>query len=463
MREAILILLVIGLSIAGMAKARVALLAYIWFAVMRPDVLAWATDRPYSMLLGVVAILSCLRELPYAMQAIRNGWMILFALLMGWFGFSVVVSEHLSETLLMFRIFLPTMLTALLVPVVLRTFDDVRQLYLVMAFSLGVLGVKFGLWGVILGGVQITAGYGGSLTDNNLFALAMVVALPLCWYARDAVEDWRLRLLFLAFCVFIIPATVMTHSRGGALAMGAAVLFIVWQSRRRVLALTLLAVLLAPSVWLVKDSFVQRMQTLQNYEEDMSASGRLEFWKAAFRLSLDYPIAGVGFGGLSYTYKIGKYLPPGMPALYAHNNYLQMAADSGYPSLIIFCILLFGQMIRFWWAGLKFKNKDPLMYAMVMGTSGSLFGFAVGSIFLSRTHWETVYYILAMGAAFSPVIKERLQALEALPAPLVAEPPPPSPVSVPERLPEPSRYKLGGRLRQAPRSGSPAWSGRPRP
>lgn len=461
MREAILILLVIGLSAAGLAKPRVALIAYIWFAVMRPDVLAWATDRPYSMVLGAVAVLSCLRELPYVLNIFQSRWMVLFLALMGWITLSVITSEYLPESLLMYRIFLPTLLTAFLVPVVLRTFEDVRLLYLVLAFSLGALGLKFGLWGVIHGGVRLTGGYGGSLSDNNLFALAMVVALPLCWYARSAVESPKWKLMFLAFSVFTIPATILTHSRGAALSLALTVLFIVWHSRHRWATMVALAILLVPSTLLVKDSFMERMRTLSDYESDLSAQNRLHYWRAAYRLTLDYPVVGVGFGGLAYVNKVGKYLPPDAYTQYAHNNYLQMSADSGIPALLLLCILQFGQLLWFRSAGKKFKDKDPVMYAMTMGMSGALVGLSLGSVFLSRTYWETVYYLFALGAAFGPVIQQRLQTIAAAPAPAAVEEPAALPAVTPEPpKQEPARYKLGGRQRLHGGANVPAGTGR---
>lgn len=459
MREAILILLVAGLSAVGLARPRIALIAYIWFAVMRPDVLAWATDRPYSMILGAVAVLSCLRELPHIMKLFLNRWMVLFLALMAWITLSVALSDYLPESMLMLRIFLPTMLTACLAPVVLRQFEDVRLLYLVMAFSLGALGLKFGLWGMMHGGVRLTGGYGGSLSDNNLFALAMVVALPLCWYARGVADGRHWKLMFLGFSAFIIPAAILTHSRGAALALGVTVLYIAWHSRRRLAAVVVLAALLAPATLLVRDSFVDRMRTMTDYESDQSAKNRLDYWKAAYRMTLDNPVAGVGFGGLAYVNKVGNYLPPDAFNQYAHNNYLQMSADSGIPALILLCILQFGQLVWLRSVGAKFKNKDPVLHGMAMGMSGALVGLSVGSIFLSRTYWETVYYLFVLGAAFGPVIRQRLEALDAAPVAAAVEPPLPSPAPLlPE--PEPARYKLGGRPRLSRGAAQPSGTGR---
>lgn len=446
MREALLIVILIVLGVVGLANARIALLGYIWFAIMRPDVLAWAPDRSYSLMLGLVASLSCLREIYHLLPALQIRWMVL--LMSYWFLIilSVMFSTHIELSLFTLRIFFPTMLTATLIPVVLRRFEDIRLLFLVMAFSLGFLGLKFGLWGVLAGGTSYTQGYGGSLSDNNLFALGMVVGLPLCWYARDVVQGFKWKMMFLSFCIFMPAAIVMSHSRGGILALGVALLFVIWYSKRRVLSFVLLSLFVMGSVLLVKDSIVERMATLKSVEDDASAQGRLTHWSGAFRMSLDYPVFGVGFGGLPYARNISRYLTYDS-SQFAHNNYLQMVADSGYPATLVYCAMLFGLIIWFRSVGMKFRGRDPAMYAMAMGMCASLIGFAVGSVFLSRTFYETPYYIFAFGAAMSPVAAQRLRELDAPQAPPVA----PQPVQAPEPAlaagPPAARFKLGGRQR----------------
>jgi putative inorganic carbon (hco3(-)) transporter len=456
MREALLIALVIGLCLASVHSSKIALIGYIWFAIMRPDVLAWAEDHSFSLILGAVAVISCVRDLPNFLPTLRSRWFVVFLAYISWILLSVAFSSNLSASSLQFRFLLPTAITAVLIPVVITTFKDIRRLYIVMAASLGILGFKFGAYGLAAGGAYYAGGYGGSLSDNNLFALAMVIALPLCWYARELFPEkhWKLFFLGLTFC--IIPTVIMTHSRGGALAMAITLLFMGWYSRRRVLTLVILAVLTIPGLYLVRDSFTARMSTISTYEEDHSAQTRLAQWKAAVRMSLDYPIFGVGFGGGPYTQTVSRYIDIDS-IQYAHNNYLQTLADSGYPALVLLCILLFGQIFYLRRLALNFKRlNDFSMYGMAMGMASALVGFAAGSVFLSRTYYETIYYMFAFTAALQLIAPDRLQAARAAaagdespdpsPAPTVDSPIPFLPTRPAPDAP-PARYKLGGRER----------------
>src|SRR5262249_4852615 len=57
-----------------------------------------------------------------------------------------------------------------------------RTLAWTIALCLGFYGVKGGLFGLLSGGASILRGPGGMLEDNNDFALALVMNVPMLWY-----------------------------------------------------------------------------------------------------------------------------------------------------------------------------------------------------------------------------------------------------------------------------------------
>lgn len=414
MRDALLGFIVVGLVVASFRSSVAALLGYLWFALMRPDILAWAVERPYSLVLGGVALLSAFRDIPWLGLALRSAWTWLFMGLSLWYALSLLTSQNIAASWSAFRFFLPTLLTALLIPVVIRTRENFRRMIIVIAVSLGVLGVKFGLWGLLRGGAQFISGYGGSVSDNNIFGLAMVTVLPLCWYGREAATDWRIRWGLTGMAFFVMAAAIQTHSRGSILSLGLLLPLMVWRSKRRIVALLLVVLLTAPTVYLVKDTLMARMNTLNveaTEDLDRSAQLRLHLWQAAWKMSLDYPVTGVGFGGIPYTEQLDKYMDGQFLILrYAHNNYLQILADSGFPALFLFCSLLFGQIL---WLGHLYgqlKGVDSELAAYAAGLQAALVGFAAGSTFLSRTYYELIYYLFMVVAAFGPLAQAALAA-----------------------------------------------------
>src|SRR5207249_4228232 len=86
-------------------------------------------------------------------------------------------------------------------------------------------------------------------------------------------------------------------------------------------------------------SVVARILTIEEYEKDRSATGRLEAWQAGFAMMQDRPLLGVGpdhFGRYSAIYN-----PRVREGLVAHNDFIQTAAETGVPSGMIL-LAIFG-------------------------------------------------------------------------------------------------------------------------
>src|SRR5690348_15772870 len=84
MREAILAVVVVGFAIAGIINPRIGILAWVWYAVMRPDFLVFAArDNNYSTLLAGATMIGSVRYLPEIRTWIRNPICLGLILLVG--------------------------------------------------------------------------------------------------------------------------------------------------------------------------------------------------------------------------------------------------------------------------------------------------------------------------------------------------------------------------------------------
>ncbi len=114
-------------------------------------------------------------------------------------------------------------------------------------------------------------------------------------------------------------------------------------------------------------------------------SGRSELWGMAMQLIRENPFLGKGIGTfMDYS---GQRLLT-MAANYAHNCYLQIAAESGIPSLVAFLLFLGTLFVK----GIQAfrKNHDPLL----LGLLGGLFAFSIHSAF------DTQFYSVAQSFLF---------------------------------------------------------------
>lgn len=407
MRAILLSALVALLAMAGLAQPRIGLLAYLWFALMRPDLLAWAGNNRYSLILAVAVLFASVREFPSFFRIFKNPFSLLFLLFQVPVLLSVLLSTNWDWCWPSYTLFLQISLIALLIPVLIRDTDSMIWLVLILGLSVGLLGVKFGLWGLLHGGIRISGGPGGLISENNTFAIGLVMALPLCWFSRGLLPYRWLNVLLALTCFFSAATVVMTFSRGGILALAVVLAYISFRSKHSIVTFFLLAALLVmPAFLLVGDQLTGRLATLRNPTEDGSARSRLELNKAALRMVPRYWLTGVGFGGVAFGKLSASYLPPDFQedqvehALVAHNNWLQMLVDSGVFAFLLYCALFFGSLFWLGRSGKRLASSSPGLERIAWALQGSLVGFAVGSTFASRTFYDLIYFVLMATAAW---------------------------------------------------------------
>jgi probable O-glycosylation ligase (exosortase A-associated) len=430
MRVALLHLASLGFCAAGLVNPIVALLGYLWYSLMRPDALAWVEGAyPYSLILAVVALLGSWRFAPNAGGWLRSPFVWSLVLLQVPILLSIVYSPRPDLSWPAYFRYFKILVVCLLIPLFIQTERHFRWLMFTMVVSLGVLGFKYGLFGLRSGGVHIVTGLGGFMSDNNTLAMALVMAFPMIWYSRSLVaEQWKKQaLLVVAFTTVV--AIIMVHSRAAILTLGVVYLMMAWRSRHKVAMLVVAAMMSLPAIYLVRDSFVQRMRTLEDPESEGSAKQRMGYARAAVKMWKDYPLLGVGFGTENWARLSPEYLvnQKAVAGHVVHNNYLQMAVDSGAGAFAILVAQLFGAI---WWLGYSAKRMRkvaPGKEAYPRALQLALIAFAVCSLFASRTDYDFYYYLIMATAAWRTVERDEILpalAVAPVPIPQVAEPVP---------------------------------------
>jgi putative inorganic carbon (hco3(-)) transporter len=406
LREILVAGIVVALCVVGLAVPRIGIYGYMWFALLRPDILAWAEGpRPYSKMIAICTLAGSVRYITSLQVVLINPISRLLIFLLIFSGFSAFFAVNKDLAVEPYSVYARIVLMALLVPMLCTSLQDVKLLLLVAAFSLGFLGAKFGAGGFFHGGVRYTQGYGGFLGDNNTLALAFAMTVPLCWYARLLLQRKALRVLMMLMAFGSAAGIVWLHSRGGLLALGCTLIVIALRSRYKLLMLVLLPFLILPPMYMVRESYLPRISTIQNYDEDLSALGRLQYWDAAVRMWKDHPIFGVGFGMDNWVELSAPYL--GREDYHVvHNNYLQVLVDSGIFAFLILIFLLVGTIIRMEISMRRIRKIQPELEIIPKALQASLIAFAVGSTFLSLVKFDIFYFILMIAAAWWTVYKD---------------------------------------------------------
>ncbi len=419
MRELIFVPVVMILCLAGVVKAEIGMSAYLWYGLMRPDIFAFVDNKyPVSLAFAIVAGLSSifggiadLSRCLFANPLVR--WLFLLQIPI---AISVVFAVSSELSVQRYGFYIRVVLVVILLPLAIRTEQHMHMAFLTMACSLGILGVKFGLYGLIHGGVDLGAqGWGEMLADNNFFALAMATNLALCWYGRSLTSSKLFKLVLLGMFACSLAAIVMSNSRGSVIAAAVGMLLIIARSRYKALSLLVITAMMAGSVFLVKDMFFARMSTLTSNTPEASAESRLEHAKIAIKMWHDHPLIGVGFGGLNYARLVRFYTnraESGLNEHVAHNSYLQMLVDCGPVGFLIYA----GQILyAIRWLGKtskrqRQKDAPDARLAITRGLQVSLIIFAIGSTFYSANRMDLLYMLLMMTAAWYAIHTQQVES-----------------------------------------------------
>ena len=406
-REAALIVVVIALCCAALVRPKIGLCGYIWFAIVQPDVLAWCEGQyPFSLGLAVTTLLGSLRYIGEVPGLLRLRSVQGLLLLQIPIGISILFCEGPFLSPERYSNFERTTLMILLVPLLIKTVDDMRHLMYAFAISEVMLGGRFGAFGLVNGGALLNQPY-GHLYDNNELALAIAMLIPICWHCRELVKRQWVKLVLSMTVLLSSAAVILSNSRGASLALGAVFLSVILQSRRKLPVLILVVLAIGPTLYLVQGRYFARMATIKDYQNEESAATRVELWQVAIEMWQDYPIFGVGFGNRNFAVMAGHYLKrPNLTV--AHNSYLQMLVDSGIIAFILYCSLLFGSIIWLKRSARFLKDRYPVLHHIPMALRVSLLGYAAGATFYSHQRYDLMYILLMTTAAWYQIQQTQL-------------------------------------------------------
>ncbi|MBM4060480.1 MAG: putative O-glycosylation ligase, exosortase A system-associated [Planctomycetes bacterium] len=406
MRDLLVLAAVLLLLPGSFRRPFVGLLLFSWLAYMRPQDLCWSFARTMrlSFVVGLVMFAGWWANergrRPFARWDFRSQAVL-------WLGLLVSVSyafagTHDENTNRYYFEFVKILAIALFTSGQVDTVARFRLLAWTIALSLAFFGVKGGLFGVLTGGRPILRGPGGMLEDNNDFALALVMNVPLLWYLGIGEGKAWVRRATQVGVVLTIVTVVLTHSRGAFLALSATALWIAWRSGRLVRAVALLGLLGGLFLALAPPEVLERLGTIGDPQES-STRARLTSWGIAMRMIGDNPLLGVGLRNFDLLYRDYSPvpIPEGQQAYVAHNSYLQIWAESGTLAFVVYLLLLGSVFVACRWVWRVGRVRPDLAWAgnharMLEATT---VGFLVGAFFLNRGHFDLIYHWLALVTA----------------------------------------------------------------
>src|SRR5262245_13730387 len=436
----------------------VGMLVFSWLAYMRPQDLCWSfvRDMRLSFYVAIAMLLGWWAHergrRPFARWDVRSRLLLTMVVLVSIsYAFARVHTDYSNRYYIEF---LKIIVVALFTTGQVDSRQRFRALVWTIAACLAFYGVKGGLKGVLTGGTPILRGPGGMLEDNNDFALALVMNVPLLWYLGHNERALPYVRSATRIGVFLTVVTVaLTHSRGGFLALVGTALWVAWRSGRLFRAVAGLGVAALAFFTLAPADVLKRLGTIGDTHESSTAA-RLTSWSTASRMITDNPIWGVGLRNFQYRYLDYALVRPdeSTTTYVAHNSYLQIWAENGSLAFGVYFVLLLSVFVAcgtVWRVGMAVPGMAwAADYARMM--EATTVGFMIGATFLNRGHFDLVYHWLALVTSLVGITWLELRAE----APATAAPSGPLPggeVTVRQRRARPAPAMVAGKA--APRWG----------
>ena len=397
MRDILLIAIVMAGSLAALRRPWIGIVLWTWLSIMNPHRYTWgmAYDAPLAALVVVCVLLGLLmtkeRESPFKASPVT--WLALF---MFWMTVSWLVGLDVAGDYEQWK---KVMKIDVMILVALALLHSKKHIMALMwaCVSLGLLGVKGGLFTLNGGGSERVWGPPGSfIEDNNEFALALIITIPLLRFLQLQFGNAWARRGMTGVMIICAVAALGSQSRGALLAIFAMALYFWWNSKNKLgvgLALLIVAI---PLIAFMPDSWSNRMSTIGAYEEDSSAMGRINAWWNAWNIAWHYP-AGVGFDAATPAL-FARFAPNPSDIHAAHSIYFQVLGNHGFVGLFLFLGLFVATWRSAGWLRSQRFLPPEALWCNQLGAmcQVALAGYAVGGAFLSLAYFDLPYNVMVL-------------------------------------------------------------------
>jgi O-antigen ligase len=400
------------------------LLFYIWLDLIRPS-FVWHFPKFLSTALFVTWLLQPDKRLPR-----QNLLMLLF---LGVMIIDLPIAEN-SYAAVWATIGIAVLFLGLCLPFA-QFINSIARFQVVMQSLMGIY-VVIGAWASFHQGYG-PAGTGGG-QDENYVTACMVMGLPLLLYSSLSAGTKFKKIIYLAPIPILLLAVVVAEnpSRGGFIGFVCTIIYMLYHSKKRVMALIAVGVLAACIGLVASDRFVDEIATTADTDVG-TADHRKDLWRIATYMFMSYPLTGIG--PMNYRWRIQdfetndiieKYGHSLGATAYTHSLYFELLAELGSAGVILFALIVvrnFRDLAEIKRRVRQIMDRKPsgvsigepiaphlpsagmlkLLECYAQGLTASLIGFLVCSAFISTLYYSYFWFYSVLIASFK-VIADRV-------------------------------------------------------
>ncbi|MFC6620458.1 putative O-glycosylation ligase, exosortase A system-associated [Novosphingobium panipatense] len=379
-------------------------LCYLYVDIVAPQIISWGflSRLPISLMAFAAAFLGWLvfddkRDSRFTW---RQG---LMGLLLAYCALTTLTADYPQEALTKWSWVWKALVFAMFLPLTLRTRLRIEAVALAMVLSASALiidgGLKTAMGGGGYGALVIFVENNTGLYEGSILSCVAIAIIPLAiWLARYGTifpPDWRVWLFAgaLVFACSLIP--VGTQARTGLVCLAILCVLYLRTARHRVLIAAGMGLALLIAVPFLPQSYLERMNTIENHQSDQSASTRIGVWKWTWHYAKNNPLGG-GFevylsskasyetvttqtSGSSVSITRTPIVETGRAF---HSSYFEMLGEQGFPGLVLWLLLQISGLVQMELIRRRWKNRReaqeawaaPLAVALQLAQIVYLFG-----------------------------------------------------------------------------------------
>ena len=361
MRDLAFVFFLVALLGFGIKRPFLLVLGYVYIDIVSPQRLSYYLLNlvPISQIFFIAALLGwLLKDDKTGTRIAKRQWVLI--LLLGWCGFTTLNADFPVEAIEKWDWVSKVLIFAIFLPLTLSTRLRIESLLLFVTLSGGsiiIIGaiktiLSGGGYGVLNLGVDNNSG----LYESSIISTFAIALVPIILYLTRPAPSSRATGARGSspppsiFACLLMP--IGTEARTGLVCMGVLAVLMLRDTKRRLLYIGGAALAALVAVPLLPASFTQRMDTIEGYEGDESASTRIAVWTWTLGYVADHPLGG-GFE----TYRQNKLnfqtiatQASGNVEVVAastltdegrafHSSYFEMLGEQGWPGLFMWLSL----------------------------------------------------------------------------------------------------------------------------
>lgn len=441
MRDLFFVIYLAGFFALGLKRPFLLVLAYAYIDIVSPQRLSYflLNSIPISAIAFGLAVLGWLiaDDKAELRPSVRQ---ILMLTLLGWCAYTTMNADFPLEAMTKWDWVWKALIFAIFLPLTLRTRLRMEALAVVLVLCASSIIITGGIKTLLSGGgygvLNLMVADNSGLYEGSTISTVAIAIIPLIlWltqYGTIFPPDRFTKLFGWALCGACLLIPIGTETRTGLLCILLLGGLMLMRTQRRFLYGGMLAIAAVAAVPFLPSTFTSRMDTIENYQADESASTRVAVWQWTWGYVKDHP-AGGGFDaylGNSFRYEKTQMVgPPGAQTLERnivvdkgrayHSAYFEMLGEQGFPGFLLWAMIHGLSLARTEWIRRHYRRRDdptkawvaPLALALQQGH----LVYLLGALFIGIAYQPFIFMLLALQIGLSTYLARQRKHEETVP------------------------------------------------